>query len=152
MYVVNGMGDYLDPQVVAQGGMPRTPQTASMVMPRDSYFVTGGEAAAGEGGFSDLGAQNWAQWGQDMLTQGVKDTTGAVSYMFNRSGRTDTRTPSTTTPPEPTVPRPQEATLVPMAPAVMEKAGLPGWAWALIAVGGVAVLGGGAYFLFFRKG
>jgi len=151
MYVVGGqsVGDYLDPQAVAQGSMPRTPQTASMVLPRGSYFVSGG-AMPGTGGFSDLGETNWAQWGQDMLQQGIKDTTGAVSYMANRSGRTDTRTPAGTTPAA-TAPVAQEAALVPVAPMVVEKKGLPGWAWALIAVGGAAVLGGGVYFVFFRK-
>lgn len=124
----------MPPGVGIEPGTPNVPMTANMILP-------GGEEFAG--------GVNWAKFGEDMLRTGIKDTSKLIGGALSRAGRSKV----TSAPARPVVPAP----LPPSGPALPvyapppAKKGLPTWAWALIAVGGVAVVGGVIYFVFGGK-
>jgi hypothetical protein len=155
MYIVRDPGvGLMPPEVWANPGTPSVPKVASMVLPTGEMFVGDEMANTGLAGADLAGAElaggvNWSQFGTDMLKQGIKDTTSVIGAGLKRVGKTRvSRTPQTvvgTRAPEPELVYPEYAPPPP-------KQGLPTWAWAVIGIGGVAVIGGAAFFLLRRKG
>ena len=102
MYSVHdgSMGDYPPVDWIAKGTLPKVPLDLSMVLPRGDVmqrrFPT--PAPAGEAVVASLGdvaptttsagaqSVNWAQWGQDMLTTGIKDTKNIIGGLIAGAG------------------------------------------------------------------
>ena len=88
-------GEYPPTEWIAQGTMPKVPMNANMVLPTGDVLQRtfpapspAGEAVvASLGEFGAEAPVNWAQWGQDMLTQGIQDTKGIIGSLVAGSGR-----------------------------------------------------------------